>query len=88
MKFAGLQRNEERRKTQRSDISVETVAGLLLWREVVEPHRDVAKESLDVPGKISRARPRRHIARTAGRQQDPERTGNPDHLGRTRLPAQ
>jgi len=31
-KFAELQRNEERRKTQRHDISVETVAGLLPWR--------------------------------------------------------
>ena len=37
-----LQRNEERRKTQRLEISVETVAGLLPWREVVEPHQDVA----------------------------------------------
>ncbi|RVG14952.1 DUF499 domain-containing protein [Sinorhizobium meliloti] len=41
-KFAELARNEERRKTQRLDISVETVAGLLPWREVVEPHPDVA----------------------------------------------
>src|SRR3546814_9448731 len=41
-KFTELQRNEERRKTQRLDISVETVAGLLPWREVVEPHQDVA----------------------------------------------
>ena len=41
-KYAELQRNEERRKTQRLNISVETVAGLLPWREVVEPHKDVA----------------------------------------------
>ncbi|WP_301591912.1 DUF499 domain-containing protein [Sabulicella glaciei] len=41
-KFTELQRNEERRKTQRLDISVETVAGLLPWREIVEPHQDVA----------------------------------------------
>jgi predicted AAA+ superfamily ATPase len=41
-KYAELQRNEERRKTQRQNISVETVAGLLPWREVVEPHQDVA----------------------------------------------
>lgn len=41
-KYAELQRNEERRKSQRADISVETVAGLMPWREVVEPHRDVA----------------------------------------------
>lgn len=41
-KFTELQRNEERRKTQRVDISVETVAGLLPWREVIEPHQDVA----------------------------------------------
>lgn len=41
-KFSELQRNEERRKTQRYDIAVDTVAGLLPWREVVEPHQDVA----------------------------------------------
>jgi predicted AAA+ superfamily ATPase len=41
-KFTELQRNEERRKTQRLEISVETAAGLLPWREVVEPHQDVA----------------------------------------------
>jgi predicted AAA+ superfamily ATPase len=41
-KFTELQRNEERRKTHRLDISVETLAGLKPWREVVEPHRDVA----------------------------------------------
>jgi len=41
-KYAELARNEERRKTQRSDISVDTVAGLMPWREVVAPHQDVA----------------------------------------------
>lgn len=41
-KFTELQRNEERRKTQRSEINVETVSGLLPWRDVVEPHQDVA----------------------------------------------
>ncbi len=41
-KYAELQRNEERRKTRRLNLSVETVAGLLPWREVVEPHQDVA----------------------------------------------
>ena len=41
-KFTELARNEERRRTQRLDISVETVGGLLPWREVVEPHQDVA----------------------------------------------
>lgn len=41
-KYTELQRNEERRKTQRLNISVETIAGLLPWREVVEPHQDVA----------------------------------------------
>ncbi|MEC5324852.1 hypothetical protein [Aurantimonas sp. A3-2-R12] len=35
-KYAELARNEERRKMQRSDISVDTVAGLIPWREVVE----------------------------------------------------
>ena len=41
-KFTELQRNEERKKTSRSDISVDIVAGLLPWREIVEPHQDVA----------------------------------------------
>lgn len=41
-KFTELARNEERRKTARLDISVDTVGGLLPWREVVEPHQDVA----------------------------------------------
>lgn len=41
-KFTELQRNEERKKTARTDISVDTVAGLMPWREVVEPHQDVA----------------------------------------------
>ena len=42
-RFAELRRNEERRKTQRLvDISVDTMGGLLPWREVVEPHEDVA----------------------------------------------
>ena len=41
-KYAELARNEERRKTQRSDISVDTVSGLMPWREVIEPHQDVA----------------------------------------------
>src|SRR5690606_1048473 len=38
-KFTELARNEERRKTARLDISVETVGGLLPWRDVVEPHQ-------------------------------------------------
>ena len=41
-KFQELARNEERRQSSRLDISVETVGGLLPWREVVEPHQDVA----------------------------------------------
>ena len=41
-KFTELQRVEERRKSERTNISVDTVAGLLPWRDVVEPHQDVA----------------------------------------------
>ena len=41
-KFAELARNEERKKTQTTNISAETMAGLMPWREVVEPHQDVA----------------------------------------------
>ena len=41
-KYAELARNEERRKTRRSDISVDTVAGLMPWRDVIAPHQDVA----------------------------------------------
>ena len=42
IKFRELARNEERKKTHKFDIAVETVAGLLPWREVVTPHNDVA----------------------------------------------
>ena len=41
-KFTELRRQEERRITRRTDISVETKSGLLSWREIVEPHQDVA----------------------------------------------
>ena len=41
-KFRELARNEERKKTHKFDIAVETVAGLLPWKEVVTPHDDVA----------------------------------------------
>ena len=41
-KFSELARNEERRKIATTTISTETVSGLLPWREVVEPHQDVA----------------------------------------------
>jgi len=41
-KYSELQRNEERRKSQKLSISVEAVAGLLPWRDVIEPHNDVA----------------------------------------------
>ena len=41
-KFAELARNEERKKTQTTNISAETMAGLVPWRDVVEPHQDVA----------------------------------------------
>ena len=41
-KLTELQRNQERRKTRQTDISVETAAGLKPWRDVVEPHQDVA----------------------------------------------
>jgi len=43
VKYDELVRNEERRKAQRADISVGTVSGLLPWRDVVEPHPDVAE---------------------------------------------
>ncbi|MGB0694295.1 MAG: DUF499 domain-containing protein [Rhodospirillaceae bacterium] len=41
-KYRELARNEERKKSQATSITIETVAGLLPWREVVEPHPDVA----------------------------------------------
>ncbi len=41
-KFTELARSEERRKSSSTTISTETVSGLLPWREVVEPHQDVA----------------------------------------------
>ena len=43
VQFAEVARGEERRKLKtKNNISVETASGLLPWREVVEPHRDVA----------------------------------------------
>ena len=41
-KFAELQRNEERRQSRLPGIPGAAVGGLLPWREVVEPHEDVA----------------------------------------------
>ena len=42
-KFAELQRNQERRKTNRLvEISVDKSSSLVSWRDVVEPHQDVA----------------------------------------------
>ena len=41
-KFSELQRNEERRGTKRTGIAVELTGDLLSWREVAEPHPDVA----------------------------------------------
>ena len=41
-KYRELARNEERKKSQTTAIATEPVAGLLPWREVVEPHPDVA----------------------------------------------
>lgn len=41
-KFTEQARNVERRKTHKFEIEVETIAGLLPWREVVVPHDDVA----------------------------------------------
>ena len=40
-KFTELARNEER-KTHQTTVSTETATGLKPWREVVEPHQDVA----------------------------------------------
>ena len=45
-KFTELRRNEERRRTRRLDISVDTAGSLESWREVVEPHQDVATGAL------------------------------------------
>ncbi len=41
-KFSELARQEERRQTRKVDISVEAKKGLLSWREIAEPHPDVA----------------------------------------------
>lgn len=41
-KFAELRRNEQRRGTRGQTISVDASGGLKPWREVVEPHEDVA----------------------------------------------
>lgn len=42
-KFTELRRNEERRKSRQTvEIRVGTTGGLKPWREVIEPHQDVA----------------------------------------------
>ena len=42
-KFTELQRNEERRKARRPvEIAIDTTGGLRPWRQVAEPHQDVA----------------------------------------------
>ena len=41
-KFTELRRNEERKKFNEKDLLVETVSGLTPWREVIQPHTDVA----------------------------------------------
>ncbi len=41
-KFEELRRNEERRGTRGQQISIEVAGGVRPWREVVEPHEDVA----------------------------------------------
>ena len=42
VRFAEVARGEERRKLKSGTISVDVASGLLPWREVVEPHHDVA----------------------------------------------
>ena len=42
IKYDELARNEGRRKTSRVEPGVETAAGLLPWKQVIEPHADVA----------------------------------------------
>ena len=41
-KFTELQRSEERKQSQQTEIAVDVAAGLKPWREVVTPHQDVA----------------------------------------------
>ena len=42
VKYRELDRNEERRKSPQVSVATETAKGLLPWRQVVEPHQDVA----------------------------------------------
>ena len=49
-KFEELRRNEERRGTRGQQISVEAAGGLRPWREVVEPHEDVATGRVPASG--------------------------------------
>jgi predicted AAA+ superfamily ATPase len=41
-KYEELRRAEERRATRSAEITVQAQSGLLSWRDVVEPHQDVA----------------------------------------------
>lgn len=78
-KFTELQRNEERRRTQRLEISVETVAGLLPWREVVEPHQDVAT------GEFQQAEFAADLAKVHSGSAPPEYRDPKQFFGRTYL---
>ena len=42
-KYSEQARNEERKKAQPAPLALETAAGLRPWRDVVEPHEDVAR---------------------------------------------
>lgn len=78
-KYAELQRNEERRKTQQQGISVGAVSGLLPWRAVVEPHQDVAT------GDFSQAEFAADLGKVHSGSAPPEYSDPGEFFGRTYL---
>jgi predicted AAA+ superfamily ATPase len=78
-KFSEQVRSEERRQSNSTAIATETIAGLLPWREVVEPHQDVAT------GEFQQAEFAADLAKVHNGSAPPEYRDPQEFFGRTYL---
>ena len=78
-KFAELRRTEERRGTRGQTISVDASGGLKPWRQVVEPHEDVAT------GEFQQAEFAADLGKVHAGSAPPEYIGPHDFYSRTYL---
>ncbi len=78
-KFTEMARSEERKQSSATAISTETVAGLLPWREIVEPHQDVAT------GEFQQAEFAADLAKVHNGSAPPEYRDPKEFYGRTYL---